>query len=193
MTSTLFSRGVRTWILLLSIATAVPGAFGQSPKSSAAPRSASPATASWRISLILSYSDLEGWDQAAEFRVSKDGKHAYISNYQGFSVVDVSDPARPRVVSQIKNDKSVQSQYIDVLGNLLVVNQEGVRSDDVKTWTSEFVFSTSPTRPSPRKSAFLKPTWLPTAACTAFGFTKIRSKASSHSLRPPCRVTSARS
>ena len=85
---------------------------------------------------ILSYSDLEGWDQAAEFRVSKDGKHAYISNYQGFSVVDVSDPARPRVVSQVKNDKSVQSQYIDVLGNLLVVNQEGVRSDDVKTWTS---------------------------------------------------------
>ena len=85
---------------------------------------------------ILSYSDLEGWDQAAEFRVSKDGKHAYISNYQGFSIVDVSDPARPRVVSQVKNDKSVQSQYIDVLGNLLVVNQEGVRSDDVKTWTS---------------------------------------------------------
>jgi len=29
---------------------------------------------------ILSYSDLNGWDQAAEFRVSKDGKHAYISN-----------------------------------------------------------------------------------------------------------------
>src|SRR6266550_4160447 len=85
---------------------------------------------------ILSYSDLDGWDQAAEFRVSKDGKHAYISNYQGFSVVDVSDPARPRVVSQIKNDQSVQSQYIDVMGNLLVVNQEGVRSDDVKTWTS---------------------------------------------------------
>ena len=85
---------------------------------------------------ILSYSDLDGWDQAAEFRVSKDGKHAYISNYQGFSVVDVSDPARPRVISQVKNDKSVQSQYIDVLGNLLVINQEGVRSDDVKTWTS---------------------------------------------------------
>ena len=46
---------------------------------------------------ILSYSDLNGWDQAAEFRVSKDGKYAYISNYQGFSIVDVSDPAKPQV------------------------------------------------------------------------------------------------
>ena len=46
---------------------------------------------------ILSYSDLDGWDQAAEFRVSKDGRHAYISNYQGFSIVDVSDPSKPRV------------------------------------------------------------------------------------------------
>ncbi|HEX2260774.1 MAG TPA: hypothetical protein VHJ56_04015, partial [Candidatus Binatia bacterium] len=30
---------------------------------------------------LLSYTDLDGWDQAAEFRVSKDGRHAYISNY----------------------------------------------------------------------------------------------------------------
>src|SRR5262245_34942898 len=53
---------------------------------------------------ILSYSDLDGWDQAAEFRVSKDGKYAYVSNYQGFSIVDVSDPAKPRVISKVKND-----------------------------------------------------------------------------------------
>src|SRR5258706_14826897 len=72
---------------------------------------------------ILSYSDLNGWDQAAEFRVSKDGKHAYISNYQGFSIVDVSEPTKPRVISQVKNHPSVQSQYIDVMGNTLVINQ----------------------------------------------------------------------
>ena len=29
---------------------------------------------------ILSYSDLEGWDQAAEFRVSKDGKHVFFDD-----------------------------------------------------------------------------------------------------------------
>src|SRR6476660_6632539 len=83
---------------------------------------------------ILSYTDLNGWDQAAEFRVSKDGKHAYISNYQGFSIVDVSDPAKPRVLSQIKNRGGVQSQYIDVLGNLLVVNQDGLRDEKFPTW-----------------------------------------------------------
>ena len=80
---------------------------------------------------ILSYSDLDGWDQAAEFRVSKDGKYAYVSNYQGFSIVDVSDPSKPRVISKIKNDPSVQSQYIDVVGNILVINQDGVRDEKI--------------------------------------------------------------
>ena len=81
---------------------------------------------------ILSYSDLDGWDQAAEFRVSKDGRHAYVSNYQGFSIVDVSDPSKPRVISKVKNDPSVQSQYIDVLGNILVINQDGVRDEKIQ-------------------------------------------------------------
>jgi hypothetical protein len=83
---------------------------------------------------ILSYTDVDGWDQVAEFRVSKDGKHAYLSNYQGFSIVDVSDPSKPRVLSKVKNDPSVQSQYIDVSGNILVVNQEAVREPVPKTW-----------------------------------------------------------
>ena len=66
--------------------------------------------------------------------MSKDGKHAYVSNYQGFSIVDVSDPSKPRVISKVKNDPSVQSQYIDVLGNILVINQDGVRDENIKTW-----------------------------------------------------------
>src|SRR5688572_10686229 len=74
---------------------------------------------------LLSYTDLDGCYQVAEFRVSRDGKHAYTSNYQGFSIVDVSDPSKPRVISRVKNHPSVQSQYIDVLGNLLVINQDG--------------------------------------------------------------------
>lgn len=84
---------------------------------------------------LLSYSDLDGWDQAAEFRVSKDGKYAYVSNYQGFSIVDVSDPAKPRVISKVKNDPSVQSQYIDVLGNILVISQDAVRDEKIKSLT----------------------------------------------------------
>jgi hypothetical protein len=85
---------------------------------------------------ILSYTDLDGWDEAAEFRVSKDGKTAYIANYKGFSIVDVSDPTKPRVISRTSNHPSVQSQYIDVLDDMLVVNQEGVRDEKVKDWVS---------------------------------------------------------
>jgi hypothetical protein len=85
---------------------------------------------------ILSYTDIEGWDQAAEFRVSKDGRTAYVSNYQGFSIIDVSDPTRPRVLSKTSNHPSVQSQYIDVLGDTLVINNEGVRDEKVKDWVS---------------------------------------------------------
>ena len=81
---------------------------------------------------ILAYTDIDGWDEAAEFRVSKDGKTAYISNYKGFSILDVSDPTKPVILSRTSNHPSVQSQYIDVLDDLLVVNQEGVRDEKVK-------------------------------------------------------------
>lgn len=66
--------------------------------------------------------------QDAEFRVSADGKYAYTSNYQGFNILDVSNPTKPRVISRIRNQPvgSVQSQYIDVSGDLLIVNQEGL-------------------------------------------------------------------
>ncbi len=105
---------------------------------------------------IVSYSDLDGWDQVAEFRVSRDGKYAYTSNYQGFSIVDVSDPARPRVVSQTKNHPSVQSQYIDVLGNTLVVNQEAVRDEKIKTWEAGIRLFDISNPAKPRETGFFK-------------------------------------
>jgi hypothetical protein len=84
---------------------------------------------------ILSYSNLAfdngvdwgpNWDRTAEFRVSPDGEFAYTSNYQGFSILDVSNPTRPRVIARVRNSPTVQSQYIDVSGDLLIVNQEGL-------------------------------------------------------------------
>jgi hypothetical protein len=105
---------------------------------------------------ILSYSDLDGWDQVAEFRVSRDGKFAYTSNYRGATIVDVSNPERPRVVSRIKNDPSVQSQYIDVLGNILVVNQEAVRDEKVKTWEGGIRLFDISDPAKPRETAFFK-------------------------------------
>ena len=156
MTSTFFSRSVRIGFLLVSIVTAVPSVFGQSPNILGGAKERQPSYGEMENFTILSYTDLDGWDQAAEFRVSKDGKHAYISNYQGFSIVEVSDPSKPRVISQVKNDPSVQSQYIDVLGNLLVVNQEGLRSDTNKTWTSGIRLFDISDPAKPRETGFFK-------------------------------------
>lgn len=105
---------------------------------------------------ILSYTDLNGWDQAAEFRVSKDGKHAYISNYQGFSIVDVSDPAKPKVISQVKNKPGVQSQYIDVIGNTLVINQDGLREKENPTWDGGIRVYDISDPAKPREISFFK-------------------------------------
>jgi hypothetical protein len=60
-------------IALLSSATQV--AFGQTPILGGA-KERQPSYGELENFTILSYSDLDGWDQAAEFRVSKDGKHA---------------------------------------------------------------------------------------------------------------------
>src|SRR5688572_12449439 len=130
--------------------------FGQTPPIIGGAKERQPSYGELENFTILSYSDLNGWDQAAEFRVSKDGRHAYISNYQGFSIVDVSNPEKPRIVSQVKNDPSVQSQYIDVLGNVLVVNQEGVRSETNKTWTSGIRLFDVTDPAKPREAGFFK-------------------------------------
>jgi hypothetical protein len=105
---------------------------------------------------LLSYTDVDGWDQVAEFRISKDGKHAYLSNYQGFSIVDVSDPAKPRVISKVTNDPSVQSQYIDVLENILVINQDGVRDEKIKHWEGGLRLYDISDPAKPRELSFFK-------------------------------------
>lgn len=90
---------------------------------------------------ILSYSNMafndgggetQPWDQTFDLQVSPDGKYAYTSHQQGFSILDVHNPTRPRVISRVRHARDmttnrhiVQSQYIDVSGDLLIVNQEG--------------------------------------------------------------------
>ena len=147
-----FYRSLIHGFLLLFLCVA-PEAFGQSSILGGA-QGRQPSYGELENFTILSYTDLDGWDQAAEFRISKDGKHAYISNYQGFSIVDVSDPAKPRIISKVKNHPSVQSQYIDVLGNLLVINQDGVR--DQKTWEGGIRIYDISDPAKPRETAFFK-------------------------------------
>ena len=92
---------------------------------------------------LLSYSDMafndgggstinNDWDQTFDLKASPDGRYAYTSHQQGFSILDVHNPNRPRVISRVRNARNttvnrhiVQSQYIEVSGDLLVVNQEG--------------------------------------------------------------------
>ena len=88
MKSSSSTQGLILVCLLASFAVARPEVFGQTQILGGA-KEHQPSYGELENFTILSYSDLDGWDQAAEFRVSKDGKHAYISNYQGFIIVDV--------------------------------------------------------------------------------------------------------
>jgi len=152
--SAIFRRSLIGFLAVFVLSVA-PAAFSQTAILGEA-KGKQPSYGEMENFTILSYTDLDGWDQAAEFRISKDGKHAYISNYQGFSIVDVSDPARPKVISRVKNDPSVQSQYIDVLGDLLVVNQEGVRDEKIKTWESGIRLFDIKDPTKPRQVGFFK-------------------------------------
>jgi hypothetical protein len=176
-------------LILLSIAV-VPYAFSQTQIIDGT-KERQPSYGELENFRILAYSDLDGWDQAAEFRISRDGRYAYTSNYQGASIVDVSNPEKPRVISRIKNDPSVQSQYIDVLGNLLVINQEGVRAEGIKTWESGIRLFDIKDPAKPREVGFSRLIRRPTEAFTASGSMRIRSREGLHSLQLRWRVISA--
>jgi len=142
-------------VIVLALSTAAP-VIAQTPILGGA-KERQPSYGELENFTILSYTDLEGWDQAAEFRVSKDGKHAYVSNYQGFSIVDVSDPTKPRVISKVKNTDGVQSQYIDVIGNTLVINQDGLRDPKFPTWDGGIRLYDITDPAKPREAGFFKP------------------------------------
>ncbi len=156
MTSVLISHGLIIGFLLALISTAVPAAFGQSPNILGGAKERQPSYGEMENFTILSYTDLDGWDQAAEFRISKDGKHAYISNYQGFSIVDVSDPSKPRVISKVKNHPSVQSQYIDVLGNISRHKSRRRTRRKDKTWEGGIRLYDISDPAKPREVGFFK-------------------------------------
>ena len=173
---------------LLTLAFSTDHALGQ-PQILGGAKERQPSYGEMENFTILSYSDLDGWDQAAEFRVSKDGKHAYVSNYQGFSIVDVSDPSKPRVISKVKNDPSVQSQYIDVLGNILVINQDGVRDENIKTWDGGIRLYDISDPVKPREVGFFKTDVAPRRGVHGFWLHEDPKQGKFASLRQPKKVT----
>ena len=87
---------------------------------------------------IVGYSDLDGWDRPTEIRVSPDGKYAFMASNpppvdgknNGGTIADVSDPKNIKVVAHVTNGPTEHSQYINVVGNTLAINQEQLRVRD---------------------------------------------------------------
>ena len=87
---------------------------------------------------IVGYSDLNGWDRPTEIRVSDDGKYAFMASNpppvdgknNGGTIADVSDPKNIKVLAHVTNGPTEHSQYINVVGNTLVINQEQLRVRD---------------------------------------------------------------
>jgi hypothetical protein len=97
---------------------------------------------------ILGYTDLRlpgqprapGWDQSYEFRVidTRRGRFAYVGNgSMGWSIVDVTNPRRMRVVwrqphtATAHSSTSDNTQYIDIKGDSILVVK---RNKALETW-----------------------------------------------------------
>ncbi|MFC6081682.1 LVIVD repeat-containing protein [Sphaerisporangium aureirubrum] len=97
----------------------------------------------------------QAWGTDLAFR----GDHAYVGNYEGFTIHDISDPAHPKVVTRVvcpggQND-------ISVSGNLVFLSVDEPRSDEtcesdrgdaVSGWEGIRIFDVS----DPAKPRYLK-------------------------------------
>ncbi|MEV0586363.1 beta-propeller domain-containing protein [Nonomuraea sp. NPDC050310] len=59
------------------------------------------------------------------------GDYAYVGNFDGFSVVDIADPAKPKVVSTVSCPG--QQNDVSVYGNLLILSVDETRTDETCT------------------------------------------------------------
>ncbi|WP_427384653.1 LVIVD repeat-containing protein [Janibacter sp. G56] len=63
------------------------------------------------------------------------GDHAFVGNYNGFVIYDISDPAQPKTVVQVSCPGSQND--VSVNGNLLYLSTDSSRSDDSCASTSQ--------------------------------------------------------
>ncbi len=80
----------------------------------------------WNLRLV-GHTDLGGCGDGMHVNVTADG-YAYVGHMgesqAGTSIVDVSDPTRPRVVGQIERPAGTHSHKVQVVGDILLVNHE---------------------------------------------------------------------
>jgi hypothetical protein len=89
---------------------------------------------------IVGHCDLDGKGDCMLVNVSKGV--AYVGhmgyNDNGTSIIDVSNPARPKLITQIKRPPGTHCHKVQVVGDLLLVNHERNRGDveDAREWSA---------------------------------------------------------
>lgn len=82
----------------------------------------------WNVRL-LGHSDLNGYGDGMQLMLKDSFLYVGHVSKMGLSIVDVSDPSRPRVVRQIKNPPGTHTPKVQIAGNLLLRNYEQYGSD----------------------------------------------------------------
>ncbi len=77
----------------------------------------------------IAHSDLNGWGDS--FQIQVRGGYCYVarSGYggeHGLTILDVSDPRKPRIVNQIADKPGARTHKILLVDDLLITNSEGV-------------------------------------------------------------------
>ncbi|WP_327025424.1 LVIVD repeat-containing protein [Micromonospora sp. NBC_01739] len=131
------TSAVATGLLLASLATATPGSA--QPVAQVATDSTSAVEAPLGVDEISSSPNLRlianlpkqspfNTTNALGTDIAFQGKYAFVGNYDGFVIYDVSRPSQPKIVSQVlcpgaQND-------ISIYGDLLFLSTDASRSDD---------------------------------------------------------------
>lgn len=81
---------------------------------------------------LISHSDLNGWGDVMQVEVR--GKWCFIghsglgeSGHEGTSILDVEDPANPRVVAQFHSPPATRCDKVQIIDDVLIVNAERIR------------------------------------------------------------------
>ncbi len=113
----------------------------------------------WNMRLV-GHSDLNGHGDGMHVNL-KDG-YAFVAHMGdsqvGTSVVDVSDPTRPRVVAEIETPAGTHSHKVQVVGDVLIVNHEryGVSPDaSASCWSAGIKLYDVSKPDQPREVGFL--------------------------------------
>jgi len=112
---------------------------------------------------LLGHSDMDG--NGATMQLMARGDYLYIGHFRGpigISIVDVSEPRKPRVIKKIPNPKGIRCLKLQVAHNLLLVSQEQAGSEPAQTGMAIYELN-DPT--DPKRVGFFKtigggPHWL---------------------------------